>query len=209
MIRVQIVGDNVNRPLNIDEEGNINVVTHTHPPLNETSIAYPFRSYMKNSAGSSDMIVDGSVTPQNFYVAANSNRDIFIKCISWRLGDTGTMNLSTFGALSALTNGCELVYQNDALGEITIADQLKTNLAMVRLGTSTAPVGTGADAFLLDVQSGGAEDTYLPFMDMSQMFGFQWGLRLAKGSNDRLTFRIKDALAGLITFNAICYGVTL
>ena len=42
--------------LNINEEGAVHVVTHSHPPLEEGIITLPFRSYFEN-AGSNDMIV--------------------------------------------------------------------------------------------------------------------------------------------------------
>jgi hypothetical protein len=34
-----------------------------------------------------------------------------------------------------------------------------------------------------------------------------WGLRLRKGTTDKLIFRVRDALAGLDIFNAIAYGI--
>jgi len=212
-LRVNLVdGHGSGHVAKVNGEGEIGVVIHTHPPIDEETISYPFRQYMTStgiSSGSNDMIVDGSTTSQDFYISAQQDRDIFIKTISFRLGDSGTVTLAKFGALTALTTGCDLVYANDALGEIVIADGLTTNLSMIRLGITTAAVGTGGDAFLLDVQGGGSEDTYLPVLDLAQVFGFPWGLRLSKGTNDRITFRINDALAGLITFNAIAYGVQL
>ena len=198
-----------NNSLKINGEGEVGVVIHTHPPIDESVAAYPFRQLMTNSAGSSDMIVDGSSTPQEFNINASAERDIFVKSVSFRIGDNSSVALNKFGGLTALTNGCALCFQNDALGAIVIADELKTNLDMVRLGVTTGAVGTGTDAYKLDISGGGAEDTYLPFIDFSQVFGFSWGLRLEKGSNDRLFFTINDALAGLVTFNAIVYGAQL
>lgn len=210
--RVIADGWGTKNTLKINGEGGIGVVIHDHPPRDETVASYPFRQYFTSdgeTTGSNDMIVDGSTTPQEFYIAAKENIDVYIKTISIRLGDTGTVNLSKFGALTALTNGVDFTFSNNVLGEVTIADEIKTNLDFIRVGLSTAAVGTGADAFLLDVQGGGSEDTYLPVIDLAQTFGFPWGLRLEKGSKDRLTFRVNDALAGLITFNIIGYGSQL
>jgi len=193
----------------VNGEGEIGVVIHTHPPLDETITAYPFRQFMTNSSDSNNMIVDGSTTPQEFNINASADRDIFVKSVSFRIGDNSSVSLNKFGGLTALTNGCALCFQNDALGAIVIADELKTNLDMVRLGVSTGAVGTGTDAYKLDISGGGAEDTYLPFIDFSQVFGFSWGLRLKKGSNDKLFLTVNDALAGLVTFNSIAYGSQL
>jgi len=210
--RTIVDGHGTKNRLKINGEGEIGVVIHDHPPIDERVTSYPFRQYFTDdgeSTGDNDMIVDGSTTPQEFYIAAKEDKDVYIKTISVRLGGTGTVNLSTFGALSALSTGLDLEFSNNVLGEVTIADEIKTNLDFVRIGLSTAPVGTGGDAFLLDVQGGGSEDTYLPVIDLSQTFGFPWGLRLQKGSKDRLLLRVNDALAGLITFNAIGYGIQL
>lgn len=209
MIRSSIVDPYTGHHLKINGEGEVTATLHTHPPIHEKTVSYPFRQYLTDtgiSSGSNDMIVASAT---NFYVSASQTVDIFIKRLSWRLGDTGTINLSTFGALSALTNGCDLTYRTNELGEVTLASALKTNLSLVRLGHDTAPVGTGADAFLLDVQGGGAEDTYLPVLDIVNTFGLPWGLRLRKGSLDKVVFKVKDNLTGLITFNCIATGVQL
>jgi len=213
MLEVSIVdGHGKAGRLKVNGEGEIPVVVHTHPPIDETVESYPFRQYFTDngrSTGSNDLIVNGSTTPQDFFISSLEDKDVWIKTVSIRIGDTGTVNLSTFGGLAALTNGCDLLYKNDSLGEVVIADALNSNLSLIRLGNATAPVGTGVDAFLLDVQGGGTEDTYLPVLDMNQAFGFQWGLRLKKGSNDKLIFRINDNLTGLITFNIIGLGTQL
>lgn len=198
--------------LKINGEGEIPVVIHTHPPVDEIVESYPFRQYLTSDGtggGSNDLIVDGSTTPQDFYISAQEDYDIWIKVLSVRIGDTGTVNLGRFGGLTALANGCDIIYSNSVIGEYTIADELKTNLDLTRIGDRTAAVGTGADAFLLDVQGGGTEDTYLPLIDMSTLFGFNWGLRLKKASTDKLIFRVNDDLAGLITFNIIGTGTRL
>ena len=209
---VLVDGTGTGNSAKVNGEGEIGVVIHTHPPIDETTEAYPFRQYLTTtgiSTGSNDMIVDGSSTAQHFSIIANENRDIFIKSLSIRIGDSAGVSLDAFGGLSALSTGCALCFQNDELGQIIIADELKTNLDMIRLGTATGAVGTGTGAFKLDISGGGAEDTYLAYLDLAQTFGFPWGLRLKKGTNDKFFFTINDALAGLVTFNAIAYGTQL
>jgi len=208
-LEVQIIDSTgTGKGLKINSENEIPVVVHTHPPLDEEQETYPFRQFMKTSAGSSDMIVDGSSTAVDFMIDAVGDRDIFIKTVSFRIGDANC-TLDKFGALTALTTGCAMYYQNDALGAITIADSLKTNLDLIRLGVSTQGIGTGSSAYILDVAGGNTEDTYLPVINFTEVFGLPWGLRLKKGSRDKLYFRVNDALAGLVTFNAIAYGVQI
>lgn len=205
-LKIEIVdGAGRGNKAKVNGEGELTATIHDHPPLDEAFISYPFRQYFTDDGmrtGSNNMIVS---TAQDFYISASQTVDIFIKSVSIRIGDSST-SLDKFGGLTALTNGCDFLFRNDSTGEVTIADELKTNLSLLRLGASTGAVGTGLDAYLLDVSGGGTEDTYLPFIDFSVLFGYRYGIRLKKGSNDRVIFRINDNLTGLITFNAIAYG---
>lgn len=188
---------------NIDQEGNVNVVLHGHPPFKNDVTAIPFSQYFLN-AGSNDMIVDGSTTPVNFEIRSGL-RDVFIRTISIYIADAGS-SIDKFGGLTALTNGLEFYYYNDAAGEVLIQDEIKTNLDLVRLGQQTPGFGDKTTAFQLSV-SGGGSDAYLPLIDFSKVFGFGWGLKLQSNKNDRLFFRVNDNLAGLDVFNIKAFGL--
>lgn len=195
--------------LKIGNEGEITFTEHPHPPKTETETSYPFRQYFTTtglSTGDNDMIVDGSSTPQEFSIIAGQDRDYWIKSISVLISDPGAA-LNEFGALSALTNGVDLRFQNQDIGTVVIANEIKTNLDFIRLGTATGSVGTGTDAYKLDIAGGGGQDSYMPVIDMTATFGFKWGLRLRKGTTDKIFFNINDALAGIATFNVIGYGI--
>jgi hypothetical protein len=69
----------------------------------------------------------------------------------------------------------------------------------------TASRQTGTSVFLADV-SGAGEKAYLPKMDVVEQFGLPFGIKLRKGTTDRLVFRVRDALAGLLVFNIIAYA---
>ena len=49
----------------------------------------------------------------------------------------------------------------------------------------------------------------MPIIDMAEMFGMTFGLKLRKGTKDKITFRVKDDLTGLSTFNIIAYGLQI
>jgi hypothetical protein len=193
----------------ISGEGALQVINHGHPPKTETLFAIPFRERFANSAGSTDMAVDGSSTNVDFKINAISDRDVYIKSISVIIGDGGTPNLNKFGNLSALTNGVELCYVTQDLGAFVVHDGVKTNLEFVRLGVDTAAIGTGVDAFLADVSGGGTEKSYIPTLDLVETFGLPFGLKLRADTTDFLTMKIRDDLTGLTTFNAIAYGIRL
>jgi hypothetical protein len=155
------------------------------------------------------MGVDGSVNFVDFAITASADFDIFIKYITCEIGDGGTPALNKFGALSALTNGVAFYWDTQSEPLYELHEGIKTNKEFIRIASDTAAIGTGTEAFLADVSGGGAEKSYFPNIDMEEIYGFQWGLRLRKGTLDRLVFRVQDNLTGLSTFNAIATGTRI
>jgi hypothetical protein len=193
----------------VNGEGELSVVVHPHPPKNEEETALPFRARFLDSGGSSDMAVDGSTTTVEYTVEASQDRDVYLKYVSLTIGDNGSPALNKFGALAALTNGVKWTWDSQDLGEVVLHDGIKTNLEFVRTGNDTGAVGTGVDSWLSDVSGGGTEKSYLPSIDMAELFGLAYGVRLRKGTNDRMAFTIRDDLSTLVTFDAIAYGLQL
>jgi hypothetical protein len=213
-IKVHLIGHSDQKMVTVGDEGELEAVIHPHPPRGEAITAQPFTQYFTDdgtAAGSSDMLVDGSSTPQNFWIQADTvnqtdgGKDIYIKTVSVQISDNGA-RLNLFGALTALTNGIEFKHITSDFGEIVIADAIKTNLDFVRLGLGSPALGSGTEAFRADVSGSGA-DSYLPIIDFSVTFGMQWGLRLRAGSIDKIQFTINDNVSTLDTFNIIGYGI--
>lgn len=192
----------------IEQEGTINVVSHPHPPTSPTVEPVPFRMYFEAS-GSNDMAINGATTSVNFSINAETEFDVYIKSISVEIADGGSPALNKFGALSELSNGVGWYYFNQEIGEYELHEGIKTNLEFIRIGVDTAGTGTGADAFLADVSGGGTSKSYLPMIDMAETYGLPFGLRLKKGTTDKIFFRINDNLTGLDKFNAIAYGLRI
>ena len=95
------------------------------------------------------------------------------------------------------------------MGESNWKFKLAKNLELIRLGQETGAVGDGTTAYRLDVSGSGA-DAYLPLIDLRKVFGLQWGLKLQKERNDRLSFVINDDLsAGLDVFNIRAFGMRI
>lgn len=194
--------------LKINGEGELTAAIHPHPPRDEKEDPLPFRQFFTDngkSTGSEDMIVDGSSVAKRFYIEATQDYDIYIKTMSVRISD-GSGALDLFGGLTALTNGVSFTWFTALEGEYVLHDGIKTNLEFVRLAPNTAGIGSGTTAFKADV-SGSGDASYLPNIDLQAVFGTPWGLRLRKRSNDKISFIVNDALAGLSTFNIIGYGI--
>ena len=211
MITVKLVGEN-GKEIKIGKEGEVTAALHTHPPRGEQIESLPFRQYFTDNGlgtGSNAMNINGVTTPTEFYIAGRPDYDIYIKYLSIAIGDNGAPNLTKFGNENALSNGVEWAWITDELGDYELHEGIKTNLDFIRIGGDTAAIGTGVDAFLADVSGGGTEKQYLPSIDLSETFGIPWGIRLKKDSRDKLVFRVKDDLSGLLTFNIVAYGIRL
>lgn len=205
-----VSGDGKGAAVRVSPEGAMSVVAHPHPPKDEDTVfALPVRQRFTDSASSSDMAVDGSSSPVIFSVDADPDFTIYLKTISVNIGDGGSPALNKFGALAALTNGVIWSWDSQDQGNIVLHEGIKTNLEFVRLGIDTAGIGTGTDAFLSDVSGGGSEKSYLPFINMGEMFGLPYGIRLRKGTTDRIIFKVNDDLTGLTTFDIITYGLKI
>jgi len=192
----------------ITKEGAFNVVVHNHPATDETRFGLPFREYFTN-AGSNDMTVDGSTNVQKFSVSATNDFDVFVKYISIEIGDTGSPALNKFGDLAELSNGVKWTWDTQILGDYTLHEGITTNKGFIRIGGDTAAIGTGTNAFLADVSGGQSEKSYLPNIDMAETFALPYGLRLRKGTTDKITFTVQDDLQTLVTFNAIAHGTRI
>jgi len=200
---VKILGSN-GKSLKINGEGEISVVIHPHPPIDETRTSFPFRQYFTNngsSSGSNDMRVNGSsASPIDFYIESVPDYSTWIKSINIKLADTGAA-FNEFGNLAALTNGVEFVWTSQANGEKVIHDGIKDNLEFFRLSEQTPTI--------IDLSGGGA-DAVVVTIDLAKMFGTQFGVLLQKETLDTLKFRVKDNLStGIDEFNIIGYGIQI
>jgi hypothetical protein len=209
MITSRIVGED-GKQLKVNGEGEITVTVHQHPPKDESEIALPFRSYFTDDGtliGTNTMNVNGATNFVDYYIKASTEYDIYIKYITCEIGDGGTPALNNFGSLAALTNGLGFYYDTQTEPLYVLHEGIKTNKEFIRIASDTGAIGTGTDAYLADVSGGGSEKSYLPNIDMNEIYGLQWGLRLRKGTKDRLLFRVQDDLSGITTFNAIATGI--
>ena len=196
--------------LKVYEEGAVGVVVHSHPPIGEEIEGLPFSQFFTTdgtSTGTSSMLVNGSTTPQEFFIAAQADKDVYIKTISIRIADQSAV-LNKYGNIAALTNGLTWKYRNTVIGDYTIKSGIKTNLDFIRLGLSTPAVGDGATAFRTDVSGSNAE-TYLIIIDLAQTFGMTWGLRLGKGTTDRISFVVNDDISTIDGQDIIGFGIQI
>jgi hypothetical protein len=153
------------------------------------------------------MRVNGSSTNVEFCITAREEVDIYIKSIALVIADAGAV-LNEFGNINALSNGVEFSYITQAQGNLVIHEGLKTNFDFVQLGLGQPSFGTGTSSFRASNIISTSEG-FIPVIDFTTTFGLQWGLRLTKGTNDKICFVIKDNVTGVDRFDAVGYGIQI
>lgn len=188
----------------VSPEGFLYTQEAPFPPVGDDTKITIYREFLtlNNDGTTSDMRVNGSTTPQRFFINAEPNFDIYITTVSFLIADAGA-SLNEFGGISALSNGCRFYYE-DLNGEINIGTSLVSNFEFVRLCQGNPPFGSGASAFLANNVVGNSE-AFIPVFDFRN-FGFKWGLKLFAGTNNRLVLEVNDNVSGIDGFNAVAYG---
>lgn len=204
-IKANIIGSK-GTPLKVEDDGATNVYVIPRPPLNSQQQSLPFSEYLTlNGAGvTRSMVINGATTNQDFYVGTK-DYDVYINTIVFEIADAGAI-LNQFGALPALTNGLDFYYFDQLQGKYIIESGLKTNYDMVKLANFMPAFGTAANAFQLTNAISAAE-AYVGVIDLEDVFGLQWGLKLRANTTDRIGFTVKDNITGLDAMTIKVYGI--
>ncbi len=140
--------------------------------------------YLTNG-GSDDMRVDGSVTPVDFTVTADSTQDFIITEVKL-LAQDGNINLSRFMD-STITNGLEFTITSEG-GTVTFPDIITTR-DLLHIFTSnseyTPIIATKAALFVFKPTN--------PFV-------------LRAGSSDEVQMKVRDDLSGLVALGCSVEG---
>jgi len=189
----------------VGNDGDLYVTNIGLPPKNVTAVLRPYSSFLTNEAGSEDMQVSATLAiPQDFYIEATGDGDRYIQTLAFTIADAGA-GLSDFGNITALTNGCQLIYQDSELGDVVIGDALKSNFDFVQLCNFEPTFGTGTESFRANNVTGTSE-AYVPVLDITDVFGLPYGLRLPANSTKRLAIRVRDTTTGVDRFDVKAFG---
>lgn len=202
MLKTSVHNQRNGHSLSIEENGAANVYVIPRPPIGDNEQALPFAEYMTlDGLGlTRSMLVNGSVTNQEFFVSAKPF-DVYINTVVFEISDaTATMN--KFGNITPLTNGLDFYYFNQESGIYIIESELKTNYDMVKLANFEPPFGSTALTNAL-----GNSEAYVGVIDLEDVFGLTWGLKLRANSTDRVGFTVKDNITGIDSMNIKVYGI--
>ena len=165
-----------------------------------------FRQYMTDdglSTGGWDMQVVGSAAvPLQFWIPADDTDDRYITAISFVIADQ-LASLNEFGHIAALVNGCRLFYESLEV-EVEIHGMLQTNFDFVRLCLGQPAFGTAADTFRAP-NIVGLSEAFLPVLYLKDLMP-PYGIKLDRGTRERLVLEVRDDTTGVDGFNAIAYG---
>ncbi len=207
--------------------GYLKVQTSPYPADDKRDLTFVYREFLTLNGDNttSSMLVDGSVTPQRFYIEGLPGADIYISSLSFIVqGENIVLGNDFAGNGAALANGCKLLYE-DRNGEIIIADSLKTNFDFIRLCQGNPAFNDGDSSggtgpFIAPGIAGGgggkggspAADAIIPVLNIKDVFGLPFGIKLEKGTTHKLILEVNDDItAGAVganaAFNIIAFGV--
>lgn len=152
-------------------------------------------------SGSKDMNVDGSVTPQTFYVAAALDYDIVIThCILTVIDKMLPMN--RFGALTPLTNGIDINI-HESTNDTLLINKAKTNGDILVQSGILLPFGINGDLNEITSFDGTNDALVVTFPFINIIPG---GFRISKDTLDKIQFIVNDDLSTLTGMTMKVYG---
>ena len=137
---------------------------------------------LKNGS-SEDMNVDGSQANVSFKWEVPSNEIWFVDEIQIFLLDAGVMSHGSFGAISALTNGLNVIIKKNG-SEFSLRS-IKTNLELLMSFPFPQQAGSSGTGFIND------EDYYFGSFD------FKFPIRLIGSNGDLIKYIVRDNLTSI------------
>lgn len=209
MIDVRI-SDSEGHRTRVTPQGDLVTVLSPNPPLGSEILTIPFIDFLTIDGiegGTSDLDVDGSTTSIEASILARTNGDVYLTTLSALISDN-TIALNRFGGIAGgLINGLEFFYESP-LGRFSSPLDIRTNYDFIRLATLTSPIGSKTDAYQVSNAGVDSEDAYTPIIDLTRYNAQNYGIRLRKGTKDKIGFQIRDDLTPLSVFNILAIGYT-
>lgn len=137
--------------------------------------------------------VDGSTTPQTFFVNSKELSDVFITKVTIIMEGTN-FGYDKFGNVPALTNGFEIGIEET--GKETLITNAKTGAELI----------TQFAQEYLQRFSKGANDIELFSFDIQDIMQKTGGIRIGRGTNNKVFARVNDDLTGLTGLSVRIFG---
>ena len=151
-----------------------------------------------------DMTDNGSVTPVNYDVENNdANSDLYVTRGVIVIADEGSVELYRFGGRSALANGFDLKVIQNSVTSFVIDSAISNIEVFYKAGASGGRHGE-KDEFMLIEKYTSSTDAYIFEVDFTKLS--PPGIRLGRGTGDKIQATVNDNLTGLNQFSINYYG---
>jgi len=175
------------------------VVAEGVPCLPKQGIRSRLRYFTQITTG---MNIDGSVTPQEFDLATSQpGFDIKIMGISIFIADS-SVDHSKFGDIPALANGWDLKIR-EAGEDLFLINKAQTGGEVIAQAGGARPFGSDATSFTLSKVTAitDAQLVWIPIREYVPN-----GIRIGRGTEDKLMAIVNDDLTGLTEFSVTVFG---
>lgn len=182
----------------------VSVKTQPAPPTGQVNKQQYFQGRLGDAglnSGVLNMRVDGSVTPESFYVEAHADYDIHIMQVTIIIADSA-VNHKDFGHVNALANGWDLKL-TEAGTETFLIEKAKTGGQVIVQSGAGRPFGDGADSFEV-INWTGSTDAQMVTLPIGEFIPN--GIRIGRGTLDKLEAIVNDDLTGLTEMYVYLYG---
>ena len=153
------------------------------------------------NSGVTNQAVNGSVTPQIFLVRATEEYDIYVTYVTIVVAD-GNISNKTFGSLSALTNGWSLRLIENGTQTYIIDHAVTCGEFILKSGGEV--FGSGASSNLVSAWNPANDDAFIQKIALSALV--PGGLRIGRGTLDRLESVVEDNLSSLTELTVFIHG---
>jgi hypothetical protein len=151
--------------------------------------------------GTSEMGVDGSTTPVEYYIPADDDNDVYITRLSFILGyGTSAWGYEFADSGAALTNGLKISYTDTTGYEVTIMNP-KANYSFMR--------ASGLQVSIADWEARGfaAAGDYGLFSNISLLDMVPpLGIKLDRGTKQKISILVRDDCTDADLFNCSAFG---
>jgi len=201
---VRVIGNALKRFIKPTEEGHVIIEQASYPPLEDQKSVILSQKFTTDgtSTGTNGLGVDGSATSVDYYIQASGERDRYIARISFIMGYGASSELYEFADTgNALTNGVRVWYQDTNFNVVEIMNP-KANYGFQRI----SDVAIGHNTW--ESRGFAATGDYGFFSNISLIALMPpYGLKLDRGTNQRMTITIRDDCRAADLFNCHAYGI--
>ncbi|NOR58426.1 MAG: hypothetical protein GQ474_07885 [Sulfurimonas sp.] len=204
---VNLVGENNGgESAQVSSYGTLRVSqTDSEPPLASTDSRLRYFSELLGSTGAgsgvTNMNVDGSVTPEEFFISANEDYDLRIMAIVVVIA-AQTVSHNAFGGVPILPVGWELDIV-EAGSTTKVVDLAKTSGQVIAQSGFTNPYGSGATSFQLTKWTAN-DDAHTINIPIGSYIPN--GIRIGRGTKDKIVSIVNDDLTGNNEFTVRVIG---